>query len=77
VQVLLNILEDDGLPPSSRDNNDCKGWAERAALRQCAAVNFLQLCSGSLRLADKILTPTALHTLSKAFLDEEVSVRGK
>ena len=77
VQVLLNILEDDGLPPSSRDNNDCKGWAERAALRQCAAVNFLQLCSGSLRLADRILTPTALHTLSKVFLDEEVSVRGK
>lgn len=75
VQVLLNILEDDGLPPSSRDHNDCKGWAERAALRKCAAVNFLQLCSGSLRLADRILTPTALHTLSKAFVDEEISVR--
>lgn len=77
VQVLLTILEEDGLPPSSRDNQDCKGLAERAALRQCAAVNFLQLCSGTLRLADRILTPSALHTLSKVFLDEEVSVRGK
>lgn len=76
VQALFTILEYNGQPPSVRDSRECKGTTEKAELRKCAAINLLKLCSSSLRLVDSILTPKALHTVSKVFLDEDAAVRG-
>ena len=74
--VLINVIQDSGLPPSSRDRHECKGTRERAALRECAALNLLRLCDSRLKLESKYLSPKMWHVLGGCFLDEEKSVRG-
>jgi len=74
-EILTQILEDNGLPPSSRDRRDCKSSLNRAALRQCAAVNLLRLCDARLKLEKTYLSPGMWQVLSGSFLDEETCVR--
>jgi len=73
--ILVNIIQDSGLPPSSRDRRECKGTKERAALRERATLNLLRLCDARLKLESKYLTPKMWHILGGCFLDEEKSVR--
>jgi len=75
--VLIGLIQDGGLPPSSRDRHDCKGAEDRAAIRECATVNLLRLCDGSLQLEKDHLSPRMWHVLGRSFLDEDASVRGK
>jgi len=74
-QLLTQILEDQGHPPSSRDRKLCKSRQDRAALRQCAAVSLLRLCDARLDLGMDHLTKPMWHTLGEAFLDEELVTR--
>ena len=75
--ILSQILRDHGLPPSSHDREHCKLRQNRAALRQCAAIQMLRLCDARLNLDSKFLTPSRWHTLSGVFLDDERVVREK
>jgi len=74
--ILINIIQDSGLPPSSRDRRECKGTKERAALRESATLNLLRLCDSRLKLESKYLSTKMWHILGGCFLDEEKSVRG-
>ena len=73
--TLEQILRDNGLPPSSRDRRYCTSSADRASLRQCAAVNLLRLCDPYLQLESRFLSNACWQALSGAFVDEENSVR--
>ena len=55
-QLLAQIIEDLGFPPSSRDRKMCKSRQDRAALRQCAATSLLRLCDPCLDLHKDFLT---------------------
>jgi hypothetical protein len=74
-RLLCEILEDHGLPPSSRDSKLCKTRSDRAALRLCAATSLIRLCDARLGLEKEMLSPPMWHTLGKAFTDEEAIVR--
>lgn len=78
--LLLDMIRDQGLPPSSRDRKFCKARQERAAIRQCASVQLLRLCDSRLRIDGRILEQTYIsfadfHVLAGNFLDEEKVVR--
>jgi len=73
--TLEQILRDSGLPPSSRDRRYCTSSADRASLRQCAAVNLLRLCDPYLQLESRFLSNACWQALSGAFVDEEKTVR--
>ena len=73
--TLVQILQDSGLPPSSRDRRDCRSSQDKAALRKCVTVNLLRLCDPALQLEGRYLTAGSWHVLSRIFLDEDTSVR--
>ena len=73
--ILIQLLQDKGLPPSSHDRRLCRARQDRAALRQCATIQILRLCDPRLGLEQKYVSPAKWHTLSESFLDEERSVR--
>jgi len=75
IKVLVGIVQDAGLLPSERDRDGCKSDADRAALRQCAAINLFRLSDGSLQFGNELITYETWHILSSSFLDEEKSVR--
>ena len=77
IKVLVGIVQDAGLLPSERDRDECTSDADRAALRQCAAINLFRLSDGSLQFGNELITYEMWHILSSTFLDEEKSVRGK
>lgn len=72
---LIQILQNKGLPVSTRDRRHCRGYRDRAALRQLAATRILRLCDGRLCLEQKFLSPQMWHALSESFLDEDFCVR--
>lgn len=74
-RILVQIIQDHGLPPSSRDRKHSKSRQDRAALRQCAGISLLALCDARLGLEKKYLTTSMWHTLGNVFLDEEYVVR--
>jgi hypothetical protein len=74
-ELLHRILEDHGLPPSSRDRRECKSRPDRAALRECASIQLFRLCDTRLHLVDTYLSNAIWHTLSTGLLDEEKRVR--
>ena len=74
-QLLIQMIEDQGYPPSSRDRKSCKSRQDRAALRQCAAVSLLRLCDPCLDLHKDFLTKHMWVSLGKTFLDEERATR--
>jgi hypothetical protein len=74
-EVLYQILQDKGLPPSSVDRRECKARQDRAALRECATVHLLRLCDARLQLEKRFFTDSMWLTLSGVLLDEEKSVR--
>ena len=74
-QILYQILQDKGLPPSTFDRRECKSRQDRAALRECAAIHILRLCDGRLQLEKKFLSDGMWHTFSGVLLDEEKCVR--
>ena len=73
--ILSQILRDQGLPPSSRDRQLCNLRRDRAALRQCAAINTFRLCDTRLGLDQKHLTTERWHYLASVLLDDERVVR--
>lgn len=73
--ILSQILRDRGLPPSSRDRKSCSLRQDRAALRQCAAINSFRLCDTRLGLDQKHLTTERWHYLASVLLDDERVVR--
>ena len=73
--ILCQIIEDGGLPPTTRDRRDCKGRQDRAALRKCAAIHLLRLCDSRIKLETTYLTHARWHILAGSLLDEEKSVR--
>jgi len=73
--ILSNILRDRGMPPSSKDRKACRLRQDRAALRQCAAINLFRLCDTRLGLDQKYLTPERWHYLASSLLDEDLVVR--
>lgn len=73
--ILSQILQDQGLPPSSRDRKLCSLRQDRAALRQCAAINTFRLCDTRLGLDQKYLTTERWHYLASVLLDDERVVR--
>ncbi|GAX25627.1 sister chromatid cohesion protein PDS5 [Fistulifera solaris] len=74
VELLLQLLRDNGCPWSSRDQAECRSRQDRAALRKCAGIQVLRLCEGRVGV-ERNLTPAQWHVLSQVFLDEEMSVR--
>ncbi len=73
--LLSKILRDQGLPPSSKDRKACSLGQDRAALRQCAAINLFRLCDTRLGLDQKYLTTERWHYLASSLLDEDLVVR--
>ena len=73
--ILIQLLRDEGLPPSNHDRKLCGARQDRAALRQCASIHILRLCDPRLGLDKKCLTPAMWHILSESFLDDERVVR--
>jgi len=73
--VLHQILQDRGLPPSTVDRRSCKTRQDRAALRECAAVHMFRLCDPRMQLDKRFFTNSMWYTLSGLLLDEERSVR--
>ena len=71
--VLFQIVEDKGVPPSTRDATDSD--VARAALRECAAINILRLCDPCLQLTDSHIKPQMWQALSSCFLDSDKFVR--
>jgi len=76
-ETLVKILRDQGVPPTSRDRHDCNGRQDRAALRQCSAINLLRLCDPRVGLDIKYLATPRWHILAGIFLDDERAVREK
>lgn len=74
-QLLTQILDDQGLPPSAKDSRSCMSRQDRAALRQTAGVGLIRLCDIRLGLEKEMLTPAMWISLGNTFLDEELSVR--
>ncbi len=74
-KTLIEILEQNGQPPSSRNERYCKTAPDHAELRRCAATNLLRLCDANLQLENTHLTPKMWHTLSAAFLDKDIHAR--
>jgi hypothetical protein len=74
--VLVKIIEDGGVPPSSANARYCKTKVDQAELRRCAAINLIRLSDGRLKLEQKYLTHQMWHVLGSALLDRESSVRG-
>lgn len=72
-RILFQIVEDKGLPPSSRDSTDNK--LALASLRRTALVNILRLNDPSLQLTDLCMTPKRWHLVASSFLDPEKEVR--
>mmetsp|Transcript_16057 Transcript_16057/g.37212 ORF Transcript_16057/g.37212 Transcript_16057/m.37212 type:complete len:1378 (+) Transcript_16057:117-4250(+) len=72
---LSQILRYQGLPPSSRDRKLCSLRQDRAALRQCAAIQLFRLCDTRLALDQKHLTTERWHYLAACLLDDERIVR--
>lgn len=78
--VLVQIIRDQGIPPSNRDRRECRARQDRAAIRQCAAIQLLRLCDNRLeikgqKIEKNFLTFEMWHTLGSIFLDEERVVR--
>ena len=73
--ILSQMLRDQGLPPSTRDRKLCGFRQDRAALRQCAAINLFRLCDTRLGLDQKYLTTERWHYLASSLLDDELVVR--
>ncbi len=73
--TLSQILRDKGLPPSSRDRKLCSLGQDKAALRQCAAINLFRLCDTRLGLDQRFLSTERWHYLASSFLDEDLVVR--
>ncbi|KAL7541882.1 hypothetical protein ACHAXR_011327 [Thalassiosira sp. AJA248-18] len=74
-QTLVQIIEEDGVPPSSVNGRYCKTAKDKAQLRRSASVNLLRLCDANLRLEADYLTPRMWHILSSALLDSDKTVR--
>ena len=74
-EVLVQIIRDQGLPQCNRDRAECRARQDRAAIRQCAAINLLRLCDRRLNLEEPYLSTESWHTLGGMFLDEEPVVR--
>ena len=74
--VLVNLIQDDGYLPSNKDRQECKVYHERASIRKSAAVSLLRLCDGSLNIENKFFSPKYWHIFSKAFVDDDLQVRG-
>jgi hypothetical protein len=74
--VLVKIIEDGGVPPSSVNGRYCKTKEDQAEIRRCAAISLIRLCDGRLKLEQKYLSPQMWHVMSSALLDREPSVRG-
>ena len=74
-RALVGILEDDGLPPSTRDQALCKDVKSKAAIRKAAGVGLIQLCEPSKRRGEAFLDTAGWHTLSKVFVDSDAEVR--
>ncbi|KAG7362780.1 hypothetical protein IV203_026140 [Nitzschia inconspicua] len=75
INALSIVVRDEGMPPSSRDRKFFGLRQDRAALRQCAAINILRLCDTRLGLDQKHLSTQRWHLLAGMFLDEERVVR--
>jgi hypothetical protein len=73
--LLVQILQDKGLPPNDRDRKKCTSRQDRAALRQVAGRHLLRLCDARLGLERIHLSVSMWHTLGAVFLDEEQMVR--
>ena len=73
--ILSQLLRDKGLPPSSRDRKLCSLGQDKAALRQCAAINLFRLCDTRLGLDQRFLSTERWHYLASVFLDEDLVVR--
>ena len=74
-EVLVQIIRDQGFPQCNRDRAECRARQDRAAIRQCAAINLLRLCDRRLNLEEQYLSTESWHTLGGVFLDEELVVR--
>jgi hypothetical protein len=74
-RALVGILEDDGLPPSNRDQALCNDAKSKAAIRKAAGVGLIQLCEPMKRRGEAFLDTTGFHALSKVFVDADVEVR--
>jgi len=74
-KTLIDILEQNGQPPSSRNERYCKTVQDQAELRRCAATNLLRLCDANLQLENTYLTPKMWHILSATFLDKDIHAR--
>ncbi len=74
-ELLVQIIQDNGLPPSDRDRRICKARQDRAAVRHSAAVHLLRLCDPRLNLERSFLTAGMWHVLGSSLLDEERVVR--
>ena len=73
--TLVNILRDDGVPPSGAASKHYKTAADKAELRKAAAVGLLRLCDSKLKLEETHLTARMWHILGNSFLDPDKSVR--
>jgi hypothetical protein len=74
-QLLVKILINQGLPPSSSGRKLCSSRQDRAALRQCSAISLLRMCDTRLGLEQEMLSKNMWHTLGTVLLDEEKVVR--
>ena len=74
-RALVGILEDDGLPPSSRDQALCKDVKSKAAIRKAAGVGLIQMCEPIKCRGDAFLDIAGWHTLGKIFADSDAGVR--
>ncbi|GMH77710.1 hypothetical protein TrLO_g15830, partial [Triparma laevis f. longispina] len=72
--TLVRILEDDGLPPSTRDRKICTDAKSKAAIRRAAGIGLIQLCDPASG-RDCFLDVKGWHTLSIAFTDSNSGVR--
>ncbi|GKY98371.1 hypothetical protein MPSEU_000794700 [Mayamaea pseudoterrestris] len=74
-QQLIQMLRDQGLPPSESDRRRCNARQDRAALRQCASVHLFRLCDPRLGLESRYLDLTGWKCLADMLLGEERVVR--
>ncbi|GMH91678.1 hypothetical protein TrVE_jg10794 [Triparma verrucosa] len=72
--TLVRILEDDGLPPSTRDRKICTDAKSKAAIRRAAGIGLIQLCDPA-GGRDCFLDVKGWHTLSRSFTDSNSAVR--
>jgi len=72
--TLLRIIEEKGIPPSTRDRKICTDAKSKASLRKAAGVGLLQMCdSGTKR--DQFLGTRGWHILGQVLSDADASVR--